>query len=37
MKRTTTLVAVLLAVILGSFTADSSAQGVQTGSIRGRP
>ena len=35
MKRTTTLVAVLLAILLGSFAADSSAQGVQTGSIRG--
>ena len=35
MRRTTTLVGVLLAVMLGSFAADSSAQGVQTGSIRG--
>jgi hypothetical protein len=35
MRRTTTLVAVLLAVMLGSFTADGFAQGVQTGSIRG--
>ena len=35
MRRTTTLVAALLAVILGSFAVDSSAQGIQTGSIRG--
>jgi hypothetical protein len=35
MKRTTMLVAVLLAILLGSFAADGSAQGVQTGSIRG--
>ncbi len=35
MRRTTTLVAALLAVMLGSFAVDSSAQGVQTGSIRG--
>ncbi len=35
MRRTTMLVAALLAVILGSFAVDSSAQGVQTGSIRG--
>jgi hypothetical protein len=35
MRRTTMLVAVLLAVMLGGFAADSSAQGVQTGSIRG--
>jgi hypothetical protein len=35
MRRTTTLVAALLAILLGSFVVDSSAQGVQTGSIRG--
>ena len=35
MRRTTTLVAALLAILLGSFAVDSSAQGVQTGSIRG--
>ena len=35
MRRTTTLVAALLAIILGSFAADSYAQGIQTGSIRG--
>ena len=35
MRRTTTLVALLLTVMIGSFTVDSSAQGVQTGSIRG--
>jgi carboxypeptidase family protein len=35
MKRTTLLVAALLAVMLGGFAVDSTAQGVQTGSIRG--
>jgi hypothetical protein len=35
MRRKTLLVAALLAVMLGSFAVDSSAQGVQTGSIRG--
>ena len=35
MRRTTMLVAALLAVMLGSFAVDSSAQGIQTGSIRG--
>jgi hypothetical protein len=35
MRRTTTLVAALLAILLGSFAVDSSAQGVQTGAIRG--
>jgi outer membrane receptor protein involved in Fe transport len=35
MKRTTMLVAALLAILLGGLPADSAAQGVQTGSIRG--
>jgi hypothetical protein len=35
MRRTSVLVAALLAIVLGSFAVDSSAQGVQTGSIRG--
>ena len=35
MRRTTTLFAALLAIILGSFATDSYAQGVQTGSLRG--
>ena len=35
MTRTTTLVAALLAILLGTFAVDGSAQGVQTGSVRG--
>ena len=35
MRRTTTLFAALLAIVLGSFATDSYAQGVQTGSLRG--
>ena len=35
MRRTTTLFAALLAILLGSFATDSYAQGVQTGSVRG--
>jgi hypothetical protein len=35
MRRTTALVAALLAITLGGFAADGFAQGVQTGSIRG--
>jgi hypothetical protein len=35
MTRKTKLVAALLTVLLGSFAADSAAQGVQTGTIRG--
>ena len=35
MRRTTTLFAALLAIVLGSFATDSYAQGVQTGSVRG--
>ena len=35
MRRTTTLFAALLAIILSSFATNSYAQGIQTGSLRG--
>ena len=35
MRGTTTLVAALLAIVLGGFASDSYAQGIQTGSLRG--
>src|ERR671912_431568 len=35
MRRTTTLFAALLTIILSSFATDSYAQGIQTGSLRG--